>query len=62
MKRMWINQPSTNQPLHKLHGTNVLVKSYVFEDWGDSITVWFTSGEVISQLVPKNCLSSGWKC
>ena len=22
--RMWINQPSTLQPLHHLHGTNVL--------------------------------------
>jgi hypothetical protein len=24
IRRMWINQPSTSQPLHHLHGTNVL--------------------------------------
>lgn len=57
MKRMWINQPSTLQPLHKLHGTNVLAQS----DTDDTYRVYFLSGDVMSQQVPKNTLSDGWQ-
>lgn len=56
MKRMWINQPSTLQPLHKLHGTNVLAK----RDTDATCRVYFLSGDVVSQQVPKGVLSSGW--
>ena len=53
-KRMWINQPSATQPLHHLHGTNVLA----VED-----TIYFLSGKTISMLVLTNPspLSEGWK-
>lgn len=54
MTRMWINQPSTLQPLHHLHGTNVLS-----EDGTNRI--WFLSGPVISMVVPHNVLSLGWR-
>lgn len=56
MKRMWINQPSTLQPLHKLHGTNVLAKPET-----DKVHIaYFLSGPRISQQVPNECLSAGW--
>lgn len=57
MERMWINQPSTLQPLHHLHGTNVLAMG----DINRVSRVWFLSGPVISQQVPSNALSRGWR-
>lgn len=58
MIRCWINQPSTLQEHHKLHGQNVLM-----EDKGISNTVkiYFTSGEVVSMIIGRNCLCEGWK-
>lgn len=58
-KRMWINQPSKDQPLHRLHGTNVILVPRKGED--ETVTVYFTSGVIVSQMVPKNVLSEGWK-
>lgn len=55
IQRMWINQPSTSQPLHKLHGTNVLA---IRE--GDGWRIYFLSGAVISQQAPFDTLSDGW--
>jgi hypothetical protein len=49
IKRYWINQPSTMQPLHHLHGTNVLA---IYEYYGSTSKVYFLSGEVISMQVP----------
>lgn len=54
MKRFWINQPSTLQPLHKYHGNNVLAENI------NSERVYFTSGNIISMEVPDNVLSAGW--
>lgn len=56
LKRMWINQPSVLQPLHHLHGTNVLA----YREDGDTYRVYFLSGNVISQRVPGFALSDGW--
>lgn len=60
MERMFINQPSTSQPLHHLNGTNVLA-TY---EYGKTWRVYFLSGDafndVISMQVPQNCLSKGW--
>ncbi len=56
MKRMWIDQPSTLQPLHKLNGVNVLA----VEETDVCMRVYFLQGDVISQQVPKICLSDGW--
>jgi len=53
---MWINQPSTLQPLHALHGINVLA----IRD-GDGRRIYFLSGAVLSQQAPLNSLSEGWQ-
>jgi len=53
---MWINQPSTLQPFHNLHGQNVLAE----KDWG-MMRVYFLSGDIISQRMPVECLSKGWR-
>lgn len=51
--RAWINQPSTLQPLHKMHGQRCIV-----QDTGDrSVQVWFTEGAVHSMQVLRECLS-----
>lgn len=56
MIRMWINQPSTLQAHHGLHGQNVLATRE-----GDVWRVYFLSGDVISMQLPINALSKGWK-
>lgn len=53
---MWINQPSTLQLLHSLHGENVFAMRE-----GDNWRVYFLKGDVVSMIVPKNVLSKGWK-
>jgi hypothetical protein len=51
--RAWINQPSTLQPLHALHGTHCIV-----HDTGDqSVTLYFTEGDVHSTTAFRQCIS-----
>ena len=57
MKRMWINQPSTLQKHHDLHGVNVL--AHLVDNM--TVTIWFTEGSVISQQIKRNTLEYGWK-
>jgi hypothetical protein len=57
MKRMWINQPSTLQPHHSMHGVNVLA----CEERPGTMRVYFLSGNVVSQEMFSNCLSLGWR-
>lgn len=59
MARYWINQPSTLQPCHKMHGTLVLAPRVIAKD-ALAVTVYPTSGPVISLLVPERVLSPGW--
>ena len=56
MHRMWVNQPSNLQPLHSLHGTRVIA----IKVNGNQAEIMFLSGEVISQLIDWNALSTGW--
>lgn len=56
LQRMWINQPSTLQPLHHLHGTLVLATA----ESDTVMKVFFLSGDTISQQVPRLALSGGW--
>lgn len=56
IKRMWVNQPSTHQLLHSLHGTNVLATRE-----GDGWCIYFLVGNVVCQQAPHNSLSEGWK-
>jgi hypothetical protein len=51
--RAWINQPSTLQPLHALHGVTCIV-----HDRGDpSVTLYFTEGAVHSMEAFRTCIS-----
>ena len=56
MKRMWVNQPSTLQPLHELHGTCVLA----CPDTDRTKRAYFLSGDVIDMQIPRKALSEGW--
>jgi len=58
LTRMWINQPSTHNVHHNLHGRNVLM---VEGDKGDiSVRIYFTEGAVVSMQILPICLSKGW--
>lgn len=57
LTRMWINQPSTLEPLHALHGTNVLA----IAENPTTTRIYFLSGNIISQQVSPRCLSEGWR-
>jgi len=56
--RAWINQPSTLQPFHTLHGTNVL--TIPENDDPRHHRIYFLSGGVVSQRIAKEALSPGW--
>jgi hypothetical protein len=56
MYRGWINQPSSHQPLHNLHGVNVLVHEHK-----GLCTVYFLAGPVTSMIAPKKAISYGWR-
>jgi hypothetical protein len=55
--RMWINQPSTLQPDHALHGTNVLA----IAETDKMARIYFLSGPIESQQVSYLSLSPGWR-
>jgi hypothetical protein len=51
--RAWINQPSTLQPHHDLHGQRCIV-----HDTGDQYpTIYFTDGPVHSMQMNRLCFS-----
>lgn len=58
MNRAWVNQPSTLQPHHRLHGTLVLASPV--EAGATAVRIWFLSGPVVGQLLIKEALSYGW--
>jgi hypothetical protein len=55
MERMWINQPSKLQPLHKYHGERVLYDP-------ETSRIYFVGGDVASMGIITNPLplSPGW--
>jgi hypothetical protein len=55
-KRMWVNQPSTLQPFHNLHGTNVLA----IPEREGIYRIYFLAGPIIDQELSALCLSDGW--
>lgn len=57
IRRMWVNQPSTAQPLHALHGVNVLAHR---EPNSEMWRIYFLSGDVVSQQCNPLALSPGW--
>mgnify|MGYP000160835448 CR=1 FL=1 len=57
IKRMWINQPSSLQPLRHLHGVNVLA----YLEYDDTYCAYFLSGDTVCMTIPGLCLSEGWR-
>ena len=56
LERMWINQPSSLQQHHNMHGTNVLASPE-----SQTVTqIFFLSGPLISQQISPLALSKGW--
>lgn len=57
MKRMWVNQPSTQQRYHHLHGELVYANplSYVA-----NVRIYMIHGSIISQIVSSDALEKGW--
>lgn len=55
-RRMWINQPSTSQPNHPLHGVRV----YAIREDENTSRVYFLKGPVIDQQISTQHLSEGW--
>ena len=51
--RAWINQPSTLQPLHSLHGT----KCIAVHDRPGNVRLYFTEGPVHSMDASPLCIS-----
>ena len=51
--RAWINQPSTLQPLHRLHGTHCIA----VEDRPGNVRLYFTEGPVHSMDADPICIS-----
>lgn len=73
LRRMWINQPSTLQPYHALHGRRVLTAldertirvwadgyDFIHMDFDRAVRVWFTEGDVVSMAIDPLALSDGW--
>lgn len=64
LMRMWVNQPSTLQEWHKLHGQNVLMDDTEREDGKVLIYLVFDDTDfqlVHTQLVDQSILANGWK-
>lgn len=56
IERMFVNQPSSLQPHHNLHGARVLAVA----ETESSHRVYFTEGPIISMVMTKLALSKGW--
>lgn len=50
--RAWIDQPSTLQPLHHMHGKVCIA----YDDGDNYSTVYFTEGDTHSMIVPRSAL------
>lgn len=60
LKQMWINQPSTSQPDHALHGTNVLAYIREDDDYCDAFAIDAEPGKGVGRIA-RLSLSPGWK-
>jgi hypothetical protein len=54
---MWINQPSSLQPFHRMHDIRVFAELVRDDDYP---TIYFLTGELESQVVHRLALSDGW--
>jgi hypothetical protein len=51
--RAWINQPSTAQPLHRLHGVTCIA----VDNGEPSLTLYFTEGGTHSTTALRECIT-----
>lgn len=51
--RAWVNQPSTQQPLHHLNGKYCIVH----DEGSQSVTLYFTEGDLHSTTAFRQCVS-----
>jgi len=51
--RAWINQPSTDQPLHALHGLRCIAE----DTGGATVRLWFAEGDIHSMEALRTCIS-----
>ena len=51
--RAWVNQPSTQQPLHHMHGEHCIAQ----DDGQPTVRLWFTEGSIHSMQAPRECIS-----
>jgi hypothetical protein len=52
--RAWINQPSTLQPHHDLHGRRCIA----VDECNRYATIYFTEGEKFSMRIDKLCIAA----
>ncbi len=50
--RAWVNQPSTQQVHHNLHGTKCIVQ----DKGGPIVTIWFTDGPIHSMRINRQAI------
>lgn len=53
--RVWINQPSTLQPMHKYHGMRGIAMTDPSQS--DAVRIYFTEGNLLSMQIDPICLS-----
>jgi len=58
--RLWINQPSTLQPDHEYHGTNVWADEDEWDFGEEYLDVWLSDANVHSMRIARSSLSRGW--
>jgi hypothetical protein len=58
IQRYWINQPSTLQPYHHLHGRLVLADLH--KDNYPGAVCYFTKGPELWKEIDKSALSDDW--
>lgn len=51
--RAWVNQPSTLQPLHHLHGKHCIAQ----DSQELTVRLWFTEGDTHSMQAPRECIN-----
>lgn len=59
LERMWVNQPSTLQAHHNLHGTRVLA-AQAYRGERPVTQVFFLDGPIHSMEIDNLALSAGW--
>ena len=59
LARYWVNQPSTLQPHHNLHGVNLIAETTPDSD--GIVRAYMVEGDTISMNIQKGSLCGGWK-